>query len=185
MVSSHFDRSVQTVLMHEGGYSPPRSSDPGGATNWGISLRYLRGLGDLDRDGRLDGDLDGDGDVDAVDVRGMQRGQAVAFYRNDWIRWGLDRISAPAIAEKVFDLMVNMGPLRVVLLLQRALRAVGSPVEEDGQLGPHTVGATNAAPPLTLLAALRSEAAGQYRLIARANPALAPNLPGWEKRAYA
>ncbi len=36
-----FNIAMKTVLRHEGGYSDD-SKDPGGATNFGISLRYLK-----------------------------------------------------------------------------------------------------------------------------------------------
>jgi lysozyme family protein len=89
------------------------------------------------------------------------------------------------LAEKVFDLAVNMGTNKAHLLLQRALRAVGNPVKEDGILGKITLTAVNSANERELLAALRSEAAGYYRSIVTKNSSQNKFINGWLKRAYA
>ena len=50
---SLFDKCLKIVLIHEGGYSDD-PDDPGGTTNYGISLRFLKSvgleLGDVDDD---------------------------------------------------------------------------------------------------------------------------------------
>jgi hypothetical protein len=58
----NFERAMSFTGKWEGGFvNDPK--DPGGATKYGISLRFLRDLApEL-------GDVDGDGDVDADDVR--------------------------------------------------------------------------------------------------------------------
>lgn len=180
-----FERALSVVLAHEGGLSE-HPDDPGGVTQYGISLRYLQSLGV-----RV-GDLDGDGDVDADDVRGMTREQAAAIYRRLWDAGQYAELP-PAVAVKLFDLAVNMGARRAVRLLQRALRACGRPVTDDGLLGPQTIRAAwdvheewspgNA--DAALLAALRSEAAGYYRVLVAKNPRLSVFEHGWLNRAYA
>ena len=53
---SHFEKAVEKVLEHEGGYVDHKA-DPGGATNYGISLRFVKqstGI-DLDVDGGMPG----------------------------------------------------------------------------------------------------------------------------------
>ena len=48
---SHFDTAIKKVLKHEGGYVDHKN-DPGGATKYGISLRFIRQSNtDLDLDG--------------------------------------------------------------------------------------------------------------------------------------
>jgi lysozyme family protein len=64
------------------------------------------------------------------------------------------------------------------------LRSVGINVQEDGLLGPVTLSATNNADTNALLAAIKSEAAGYYRLIAAKNPSQQKFLNGWLNRAY-
>jgi lysozyme family protein len=64
------------------------------------------------------------------------------------------------------------------------LRAAGKQVIEDGIIGPITLAAINKADPTDLLAALKSEAAGYYRLIASVNPSQQRFIEGWVQRAY-
>lgn len=178
-----FAAGLAIVLKHEGGYVH-NPADPGGATNYGVSLRTVAGL-DADGDGRLDFDADGDGDVDPADIRAMTPDQASAYYRSQWWdRFGYGAIRHADVAIKVFDLAVNMGAVQAHKLLQRALRGCWFGAEEDGQLGPKTLSSVNAADARALLPALRSEAAGFYRTLAATKPSLAQFLPGWLNRAY-
>ena len=179
-----FGLAVETVLEHEGGFvDDPK--DTGGATNWGISLRFLRELEDADGDGYRDGDLDRDGDVDAADIRRMTRAQAVELYRRHfWEPGGYVRLGSSLIATKLFDLAVNMGPRPAHRLAQQGLRAVGYQVTPDGFLGPKTVARILEAPPLELAAAIRSEAAGFYRVLIALKPVREKYRDGWLRRAY-
>lgn len=172
-----FEKALEVLLSHEGGLSE-HPADPGGTTKYGISLRYLQSLG------VGVGDLDGDGDVDAEDVRGMTREQAAAVYWRMWENRPFRELPG-RIAVKVFDLAVNLGSKRAVRLLQRALRACGRTVIEDGVLGPQTIRAAHSVPVDMLLAALRSEAAGYYRMLVAARPTLRVFERGWLNRAYA
>ena len=84
-----------------------------------------------------------------------------------------------------FDLAVNMGAAHSIQCLQRALRACGLPVTEDGKLGPATALASRRADPDALMAALRSELAAHYRMVAANQKHGADFLKGWLNRAYA
>jgi lysozyme family protein len=175
-----FAAAVAVVLAHEGGFVH-HPADPGGATNYGITLSTLRGLHD---DGWLNGDLDGDGDVDAEDIRILPREMAVEIYREQWWnRYGYGDLPG-SVAVKTFDLAVVCGPGRAHRLLQQALRAAGRPVVVDGILGPKTRQAAREALTCALVPALRSEAAGFFRGLAIARPALETFLAGWLNRAY-
>lgn len=169
------------VLRHEGGFSDD-PVDPGGTTHYGISLRYLRGLGV-----HL-GDIDGDGDVDADDIRALTRADAAAIYKRDWWdRYLYADLPAP-VAVKVFDLAVNMGANQAHKILQRAVNRLhpSAPVLKiDGVLGPATRAAAVACKPAELLDALRTEAANFYLLLIAAKPALARFRRGWLRRAAA
>jgi lysozyme family protein len=68
-----FETAIDVVLRHEGGFVN-NVHDSGGATNFGISLRFLR-------DYPGDGDFDGDGDVDIDDIRKMTLTDAKRVYR--------------------------------------------------------------------------------------------------------
>lgn len=197
-----FEAALDRVLRHEGGFVD-HAQDPGGATSYGVSLRWLRALGDVDGDGWAEGDLDRDGDVDADDIRRLTRADAARLYRTQfWDRYGYGRLSL-RIGGRVFDWAVNMGPANAHRVLQRACRAAapGLPVlVEDGILGPKTVSVAIGCAQEQLVAAMRAEAAGHYRRLVEVNAALRRNgvthgdgtdlrdlsvfLKGWLARAY-
>jgi len=158
--------AVERVLANEGGYSS-NPADPGGATNFGISARANPGLA----------------------VASLTRDAAVEIYwREWWLRYGFARLPAAAAA-KTFDLAVNMGAGNAIECLQRALRACGLPVPEDGVIGPATAAQAARAEPAVLMAALRSELAAHYRLVAaKANQEDRGHenkfIKGWLIRAY-
>ncbi len=183
MTADLFDQAIQTVLLHEGGFVK-NPADPGGATHWGISLRFLR------TQGLALGDVDGDGDIDEDDIRALTRDQAVALYRTAiWGRYGYDELPG-VVAIKTFDLCVNAGPAQAHRILQRACHANGYVLKDDGVLGPKTRTAVDllrdrwGAPVAPLMAAMRSEAAGFYRGLVAADAELSQFLAGWLNRAY-
>jgi len=109
--SSHFDKAILITLKHEGGFvNDP--VDPGGATNWGMSIRFLKNdAGDADGDGFLDGDIDKDGDIDVDDIKNMTVEEARKLYRiYFWDKYDYDTIVDFTVAARVFDMTVNMGP---------------------------------------------------------------------------
>lgn len=129
-----FAECVDFVLRHEGGYvDHPR--DPGGATNFGISLRYARSKGAMF-------DLDKDGDVDKDDIVLVRRDMAAQVYK-DWF-WRDVRADelVPGIDLCTFDYAVNSGPGRAIRGLQSALG-----VKVDGFFGPGTLAAVRGLKP--------------------------------------
>lgn len=193
-MSSNFDNALPTILEHEGGFVD-NIHDPGGATNFGISIRYLQGRGDLDGDGFQDGDIDRDGDIDAADIKAMGETDAAKFYKTGfWYPGKYGLINDQDLATKAFDLGVNMGVKQGAKCIQRALQATGENVKDDGAIGPATLAAINQADALVVLAATRSEAAGFYRALILRNSALRKRMvdvpdfsvfkKGWLRRAY-
>jgi lysozyme family protein len=150
------------VLADEGGDSS-NPADAGGATRFGISARAHPG----------------------VDIATLTRDAAVKIYWDEWwVRFGFARLPA-AVAIKTFDLAVNMGAGNAIECLQRALRASGMPVTEDGAIGPATASAAARTEPAVLMAAMRSEFAAHYRLVAAKQNRDQAFLKGWLNRAYA
>lgn len=125
-----FERSVDFVLKHEGGYvNHPR--DPGGETNMGIAKKFYPDL----------------------DIKNLTRQQAVDIYRRDYWERARCHEMPPAVAHMVFDSAVNQGISASVRILQRSLR-----VRDDGIVGPVTLTAVrnaNQSALLTEMAAVR------------------------------
>ena len=178
-----FDIAVTSLLEEEGGFVD-HPDDPGGPTNFGISLRFLASLPPND-DGSLAGDLDRDGDVDAADIAALPDNGARYLYREQfWDRYDYQRLPF-MLATKMLSLAVVAGPRGAHRMLQRALRATGDRVAEDGIVGPKTLAAVKQAPAAQLLAAFRSEAAGHFRALNAKRPdATAAFIDGWLNRAY-
>lgn len=125
---------AEEIVGREGGFVDD-PDDPGGATNFGVTIHTLRRLGI---------DLDGDGDVDAADVRRMTRARAVDIFIDQYYhRPGIDRLPE-TLRASVFDMQVNAGA-NAVRILQRLLREMGETVDVDGVIGPQTVAAAEAA----------------------------------------
>ncbi len=133
-MNSTFDRALDAVLRHEGGYVD-HPADPGGATKFGITLATL-------------GDWRGRA-VTKADVRALMREEAAVIYRArywDAVR-GNELPSGLDLA--LFDFAVNSGPSRAISTLQEALG-----VQVDGRIGPVTMAALGTWDTKTLVAAL-------------------------------
>lgn len=115
----NFARALSAVLKHEGGYVD-HPSDPGGATNLGITFAVLqkwRGK-----------------PITKADVKALTQDEAAAIYRaNYWDRVRGDDLPA-GVDYCVFDFAVNSGVSRSAMYLQEI---VG--VAPDGKIGPLTL----------------------------------------------
>lgn len=176
--------ALKTVFLHEGRYVD-NQNDPGGSTNFGISLKFLLQTGDLDKDGWLDGDVNHDGSLTVEDIRAIKECDAARLYDlYFWTKQGYGAINEQVIATKVFDLAVNMGSVGANKCLQRSVRSANSSILllDDGVLGFKTLESVNKASSIKLLSALKSEAAGYYRSIKYKGSQ--DFLKGWLNRAY-
>lgn len=124
----------EEIVAREGGYvNDP--DDPGGATNYGVTIHTMRSLGlDLDRDG----------DVDAHDVRALTHAQAVQIFVDHYFHKPRVDLLPEALQASVFDMYVNAGG-NAIKILQRLLAEFQEPVTVDGALGPMTAAAVGRA----------------------------------------
>ena len=125
---------AEEIVRREGGYvNDP--DDPGGATNFGVTIHTMR---------RLGLDLDNDGDVDVADVKRLTRAQAVDIFINHYFDKPKIKSLPQVLQASVFDMYVNAGA-NAVKILQRLVREMGFDVQVDGQIGPQTIRVVQAA----------------------------------------
>ena len=163
--SPQFDHALAHVLEMEGGYSDD-PADPGGPTNFGITLAdYARFKNTkLDAASR-DALIDGLRHIPPTDVRAI-------YAASYWIASGSANLPPP-LAFFHFDTAVNMGTGTAIRMLQTAL---GCPI--DGEFGAQTQAAAVEADPAGLLELL----AGLRRRRYRALPAFKTFGRGWLSR---
>ena len=127
-------RMAEEIIAREGGYvNDP--DDPGGATNFGVTIHTMR---------RLGLDLDGDGRITAEDVRRLTRDQAVEIFLKHYFHDPRIGELPEKLQATVFDMYVNAGG-NAVKILQRLLNQMGQRVAVDGAIGPQTIAAAKRA----------------------------------------
>ncbi len=125
---------AREIVGREGGYvNDP--DDPGGATNFGVTIHTMR---------RLGLDLDRDGDIDTRDVRQLTRAQAEDIFVEHYFARPRMADLPEVLQASVFDMYVNAGG-NAVKILQRLLRDMGHDITVDGAIGPQTINAAQAA----------------------------------------
>ena len=123
-LGASFERALSIILVHEGGLSDdPR--DPGGVTNFGISIRFAGSVGF---------DVDGDGRTTGEDIRALTQEHAASLHFDHfWKPLHCADMSA-GVALIVFDGGVNQGRATIARLLQRAIG-----VTDDSVVGRNTL----------------------------------------------
>lgn len=122
------------IVAREGGYvNDP--DDPGGATNYGVTLATLQRLG-IDRTG--------DGRVDVADVKALTRADAARIYVEHYFRRPRLAELPGSVQPSVFDMYVNAGS-NAIKILQRLVTRMGFPATDDGMMGPATIRAAGQA----------------------------------------
>jgi len=170
---------IKEVIKREGGYVDD-PNDGGGATNFGISLRYIRGIG-------LDNNEDGV--IDEQDIAEVTEKQAALLYKQDfYYKYGYDRLDKNFRAI-MLDMAVMSGGARASTILQETLNDLESDPElkEDGMVGQRTVKALNYCIKVygvpSVMNALTIKRIEFYRAICDRRPSQLKFLPGWTNRA--
>jgi lysozyme family protein len=157
-----FEPAVAITLQHEGGFY--HNPVTGEIVNHGITLKFVESSGYKP-------------DADESFIQNLSTAEAFAIYRTYfWNRCHIGSIADQSLANKVFDLTVNMGPAALNLLQSAVKCAV------DGVLGQISIAQINARDPVELLAEYKELAAQRYKRIAAGNPELAGDLTGWLSR---
>ena len=161
---------ITSVFAVEGGFVD-HPSDPGGATNYGVTEAVARA------------------DGYRGEMRHLPKERAFEIYRKNYIEGpGFEPLVEidPVVAEEVIDTAVNMGPARPSRYFQRAINGqCGTRLTVDGRIGPISVKAwrdcrANLGPPVCrrMLDDLDRQQEAEYRRLARADWAK-KFLRGW------
>lgn len=161
---ANFQEALKFVLSHEGTklFIDPANDE---RSRYGITEYLLR----LIKYGITDPDNLAESDVQNV------------YNSVFWQPNNLSKINSQLVANKVFDMMVNMGTYQAVKLLQASLNSMGAACVIDGKLGPHTMITLNAADEDKLLSELVLKNVDYYKKIAKGTKE--KFLKGWLARA--
>jgi lysozyme family protein len=174
-MKSKFEDAIGQTLKNEGGLSNNKN-DPGGITKYGISLRFLQENGiDINKDGSING----------KDVNDITVPEAISIYKMYfWEKSKIFLIDNQKLANKVFDLSVNMGGKQAIKLLQEAINIHVMPhLVEDGIIGLKTLKGIDSVSIDVLMADYRLCAKLFYERLVAKNPNCKVFLDGWLKRA--
>ena len=150
---TNFDQAFADLLGHEGGYTS-HPNDPGGETNWGITIAVAREHGYIGS------------------IKDLDQSVAKAIYAKKYWLDAFNKLPYP-VAFQVFDAAVNSGVGQAVRWLQRA-----AGVADDGKLGPITLATVQAVDPLKLVLLFNAE-----RLLFMTNLSTWPSFgKGWARR---
>ncbi|HET8891747.1 MAG TPA: glycosyl hydrolase 108 family protein [Candidatus Angelobacter sp.] len=169
-----FKPAFSFVLQHEDSTRSGKVTvDAGGRTRFGIAEKFHPDLPDEFFTGPAKDAL-----AEAEKIE----------QREYWKAMRLDEVENQNVANKLFDMGVNMGARQAALYAQRAANALAAGdarLAEDGVIGPKTLAAISASDPRAYYQLLCEFSAAYYRHVAAVNPAQAVNLAGWLKRAEA
>ena len=179
------EKAIAFVLSNEGGFID-NPSDSGGATNFGLSLRFLRELSTEKL--RQYGIFTLPAHLSVADIQELRPEQAELIYKCEF--WDLapyEKIENQHVANYVFDMAVNHGETQAIKILQRAIWAVNTEKDfppDDGILGHITLSFTKYYDQEHLGIALAAERAGFMRFLCVINPKNKEFLDGWLNRCY-
>ena len=142
-MEQNFDKCMEMLLVHEGGYVN-HPSDPGGMTNLGVTKKTY--------------DHHHGTDIDEEGMRNLTVQDVMPIYRtNYWERCRCQDLPS-GVDWAVFDWAVNSGLGRSVKALQRAVGAF-----EDGIIGAQTLMAVTASQPHEIINRIAVHRDSYYR----------------------
>jgi type VI secretion system secreted protein VgrG len=159
-----FSKALAYTLKHEGGWVDD-PDDPGGATNFGITLAVAQKHGIMTKEA----------------LRNISPGQVRAIYAKDYWRFG--GFDDQRVATKAFDMCVNMGLAKGVKYLQGALNAAGASLKVDGVCGPVTTSVANMKSSGQLLELLVQASIDHYKAVIARRPVSKKYWGNWQRRA--
>ena len=168
---AEFAPAVANTELFEGGYSF-NPQDPGGETYRGISRKYWPQWAGW---AIIDSIKGQPGWLLTLDSNQELQGLVVTFYHDNF--WQYDQVHDQTIANKLFDLSVNMGTEHAIKIAQGAVN-----LPQDGVFGPRTLASINATYNGSLIQLIRLAAENYHKQIVASHPEEAEFLNGWLRR---
>jgi lysozyme family protein len=168
---ARFDLAIGSTLLWEGGYAHLQG-DSGGETYRGISRNNWPNWGGWSL---VDSHKASSGFPKSLDNDMPLQALVVAFYRQNF--WIEDGVNNQQVANKVFDLSVNVGKFHAIKIAQ-----IAAGVQADGAWGPNTLNAINSHPDGSLVPLIRIGAENYHKEIVQSHPEDAAFLAGWLRR---
>jgi lysozyme family protein len=186
---SSFQEAVHHILKEEGGLANVRD-DKGGITNYGISINFLKSLVRKNPSLIKEFDLDHNKKIDSYDIVHMNKRVAEYIYKTQWWnKYDYGGINYQPLADKIFDISVNMGPRNAALLLVKACKEVNNEklyFKTSSKLNIQIVDYINSLPEedkKEIIKRLRILCLQHYFEIVKKNPSQRKFLRGWIRRA--
>ena len=169
-----FKAAFLFTLQHEDStHSGKVIIDAGGRTRFGVAEKFHPDLPDQFFTGPAEDAL---AEAESIEEREY------------WHATRLGEVENQNIANKLFDMGVNMGVRQAAIYAQRAANlflAANISLVQDGEIGAKTLAAINSLNPIAYHQALCELSVTHYRHVAAVNPEQAVNLAGWLNRASA
>lgn len=180
-----YETCVDSLLEDEGGFVCDKN-DHGGATNFGISLRFLNNLISKGTPEEISHYFTNK-TIDADFVKKINAEFAKnIYYYCFWIPCHLDKIDSVSIARKVLSCIVNLGAWKGSTLVQHAINSLRKDkvkILVDGKIGQKTIDAINEITMEEFLKAIEDYLIDYYISIVEEEPTQAKFLKGWISRA--
>lgn len=166
--------ALPITLVHEGGSEYTNiPGDSGGPTKYGVTIHTLSAWRKTE--------------CTEDDVKNLTLEEATAIYKAAyWDVLHCDDIENQGVAQKMFDIIVNMGcmpPRHGGEVIQKAVVACGQGIRVDGSPGSKTLAAVNECDGDELMKALATAAANRYHERVTEKPDQQKFLTGWLVRA--
>jgi lysozyme family protein len=184
-MTANFENAYATLQLKEGGYSNA-SSDRGGETYRGIARKYhsdWEGWTVIDDIKKYTPNLKMLNET-LNNNANLQNGVKEFYFINFWKFYRISEIISQEVANKIFDIFVNINPISAGKIVQNSLNEIKKEwVEVDGIIGNKTIIAINATFPAVLLAQLKLNQISHYEREVILNPEQIVNFLGWIRRA--
>lgn len=185
--AAEFEEAIPIVLRHEGKLHDSEH-DAGGITHYGISLRFIKGLIENHPELLEEFDLNDNKIIDRYDIVHMTEHQATQVYRKHWWKpFNFSQINNQQIANKLFDVSVNMGSRKAIRIYQETYNNEFGTfnLKITGKLDKETLDWTNCLNESgveILLKSYNRSLENYYRYLATRHPIYKIFLQGWLNR---